>query len=217
MKLAIFDLDNTLIAGDSDALWGEFITEHGYIDGDAYAKQHDQFYEDYVQGTLDIDEFLRFQLKLLGEHDANTLHTWREAYMQEKIAPLILDKAKDKIAEHKEAGHTLLIITATNEFLTQPIADELGIQHLIACGVEIIDNEYTGNTVGVPSFAEGKITRLHQWLEQTQQTISESWFYSDSRNDIPLLSEVHHPVAVDADEVLTNHAQQQGWDIISFR
>lgn len=217
MKLAIFDLDNTLIAGDSDALWGEFITEHGYIDGDLYAKKHDQFYVDYVQGSLDIDEFLRFQLKLLGDHDAKTLHEWRDNYMQEKIAPLILNKAKEKIAEHKLAGHTLLIITATNEFLTQPIADELGIQHLIACGVEMINGEYTGKTVGVPSFAEGKITRLHQWLEETQQSITESWFYSDSRNDIPLLSEVNHPIAVDADEVLTEHAQQQGWEIISFR
>ena len=207
MKLAIFDLDNTLIAGDSDALWGEFITEHGYIDGDNYARQHDQFYEDYLQGSLDINTFLRFQLKILGDNDAEVLHEWRSSYIKEKIEPLILDKAKTKINEHRQDGHSLLIITATNEFLTRPIADLLDIKHLIACEVEVINGQYTGEPLGIPSCAEGKITRLQQWIKQRNYSITETWFYSDSRNDIPLLNEVDHAIAVDADEKLTQHAK----------
>jgi len=217
MKLAIFDLDNTLIAGDSDALWGEFITEQGYIDGDLYEKQHEQFYDDYMQGKLDIDAFLRFQLKILGDNNADTLHEWRANYIKQKIEPLILEKAKTKINEHRQAGHSLLIITATNEFLTRPIADLLDIKNLIACQVEIIDGQYTGESKGTPSFAEGKITRFNEWVEKQNLSISETWFYSDSRNDIPLLSEVDHAIAVDADEVLTKHAQQHHWEITSFR
>ena len=217
MKLAIFDLDNTLIGGDSDCLWGEFLTEKGYIDSDAYKKGHERFYGQYTEGTMDIYEFLQFQLKVLADNDMQTLNAWRENYIEEKIRPIVLPKAVEIVEDHRQKGHELLIVTATNRFITEPIAKEYNIKELIACEPEIVDGEYTGKVVGTPSFADGKVTRLNEWLERRGNKLEESWFYSDSHNDIPLLKEVDHAIAVDADEKLIKEAKKQNWPIISLR
>lgn len=217
MKLALFDLDNTLIANDSDYLWGEFLTENGYVDGNSYKEGHDRFYEDYLNGVLDIDEFLKFQLHPLSTQPISILEQWRERYIEEKIQPFMLPAAKDLIEKHRQQDHTLMIITATNRFITQPIAHMLDIEHLIACEPEIKDNRYTGNYVDIPSFQEGKVIRLNNWLKQQDQEMTESWFYSDSRNDIPLLDIVDHATAVDPDDTLKEYAEAKNWPIISLR
>lgn len=217
MKLALFDLDNTLIAGDSDCLWGEFLSEHGYVDSEAYRLGHEKYYDDYLKGILDINAFLRFQLKALADNDKAVLEAWRKDYIEEKIRPVLLTKAINLIEQHRKQGHELMIITATNRFITQPIADELQIKHLIACEPELVDGQYTGQFVGVPSFAEGKVTRFNDWVAQQQHSPDEIWFYSDSHNDIPLLSIVDHAVAVDPDETLKIEAHKKAWPIISLR
>jgi len=216
MKLAIFDLDNTLIAGDSDCLWGEFLTEQGYIDSAAYQAGHEKFYEEYVAGTMNIYAFLEFQLDVLAKNDRALLEAWRKTYIEEKIKPIMLEKAKNLIEEHRQQGHELLIITATNRFITEPIAEEFNIKNLIACEPEMINGQYTGKVSGTPSYAEGKVTRLNEWLENNEK-VEESWFYSDSHNDIPLLKEVDHAIAVDADETLVTKAKEQNWKVISLR
>jgi HAD superfamily hydrolase (TIGR01490 family) len=217
MKLAIFDLDNTLIAGDSDCLWGEFLGEQGYVDSEAYQATHEKFYREYVEGVMDIHAFLEFQLKVLADNDQQALVEWRENYIETKIKPIMLPKAIELIEEHRQQGHELLIITATNRFITEPIAKEFNIDNLIACEPELIDDQYTGKVVGTPSYAEGKVTRLNEWLENKKQRFDESWFYSDSHNDIPLLKEVDHAIAVDADDDLIAEAKKQNWSIISLR
>jgi len=217
MKLAIFDLDNTLIAGDSDCLWGEFLSEQGYVDSEAYQAGHEKFYQEYVEGTMDIYAFLEFQLKVLADNDRQKLEEWRKNYIEEKIKPIMLPKAIKLVDEHRQQGHELLIITATNRFITKPIAKEFNIDNLIACEPELIDGQYTGNVAGTPSYAEGKVTRLNEWLETHKQTFDESWFYSDSHNDIPLLKEVNHAFAVDADDTLIAEAVKQNWRVISLR
>jgi HAD superfamily hydrolase (TIGR01490 family) len=217
MKLAIFDLDNTLIGGDSDCLWGEFLSEQGYVDSEAYQVGHEKFYEEYVAGTMDIYEFLEFQLKILADNDREILDEWRKNYIETKIKPIMLDKAIKLVADHRQQGHELLIITATNRFITEPIAKEFNIENLIACEPEMKDGQYTGKVSGTPSYAEGKVTRLNEWLENYEQPFEETWFYSDSHNDIPLLKEVDHPIAVDADETLITEAKKQNWSVISLR
>lgn len=216
MKLAIFDLDNTLIGGDSDCLWGDFLSEQGYIDSDAYKKGHERFYEQYTEGTMDIYEFLEFQLKVLADNDRTQLEAWRKCFIEEKIKPIMLTKAIQLINDHRNKNHELLIITATNRFITEPIAKAFNIDNLIACEPEMVDGQYTGKVSGIPSFNAGKVTRLHAWLEKYEQ-VEESWFYSDSHNDIPLLKEVDHAIAVDADEKLIEEAEKQDWPIISLR
>ncbi len=217
MKLAIFDLDNTLLDGDSDCLWGEFLSEHGYINAETYRHQHEQFYQDYTDGKLDIHAFLEFQLRVLADHDLATLKAWQKDYIAEKIKPLILPKAIALIEEHRQHDHELLIITATNRFLTEPIATELGISALIACEPEMCNGQYTGRITNTPSFAEGKVIRFKEWLLQQNKRLDESWFYSDSHNDLPLLQKVDHPVAVDPDPILKAEAIQNDWRVISLR
>ncbi len=217
MKLAIFDLDNTLIAGDSDCLWGDFLSEQGYVDSDAYQAGHERFYQEYVEGTMDIYEFLEFQLKILADNDRQTLEEWRKNYIETKIKPIMLPKAIALVEDHRQQGHELLIITATNRFITEPIAKEFKINNLIACEPEMKDGQYTGKVTGTPSYAQGKVTRLNEWLENYEQPFEETWFYSDSHNDIPLLKEVDHGIAVDADETLITEAKNQNWPIISLR
>jgi HAD superfamily hydrolase (TIGR01490 family) len=217
MKLAIFDLDNTLISGDSDYLWGEFLCEHDYIDVENHRQDHQRYYDDYKAGKLDIIEFLEFQLKPLAENDLETLCKWRNNYLEEKIKPVILDKAISLIDDHRQQGHELLIITATNRFLTEPIVSLFGIDELIASEAEMVDGGYTGKPIGVPSYAVGKVVRLNEWLHKQNKTLDESWFYSDSHNDIPLLKYVDHPITVDPDEILKEEAEKEGWSIISLR
>jgi HAD superfamily hydrolase (TIGR01490 family) len=216
MKLAIFDLDNTLIGGDSDCLWGEFLSEQGYVDSKAYQAGHDRFYQEYVEGTMDIHEFLEFQLKVLADNDREVLEQWRKDYIKAKIKPIMLEKAISLVEDHRKQGHELLIITATNRFITAPIAKAFNIDNLIACEPEMKDDQYTGKVSGTPSYAQGKVTRLNEWLKNHEQ-VEETWFYSDSHNDIPLLKEVDHAIAVDADETLINEAKKQNWKIISLR
>jgi HAD superfamily hydrolase (TIGR01490 family) len=215
MRLAIFDLDNTLIGGDSDTLWGEYLVEKGIYDAGDYGRAHRRFYQDYLEGKLDIQAFLRFQMRVLGEHAPETLHTWRAEFLAEKIAAILLPQARELVAWHREQGHRLLIITATNRFITEPIAALFGIEDLIATEPEIREGRYTGLPTGVPSYAEGKVARFRAWLGE--QVPNETWFYSDSRNDIPLLQTVTHPVAVDPDPALAAFASARGWRIISLR
>ncbi|MEQ6342656.1 MAG: HAD-IB family hydrolase [Gammaproteobacteria bacterium] len=217
MNLAIFDLDNTLLGGDSDYLWGRFLVEQGIVDSESYERENRRFYEEYKVGTLDIHEFLRFSLRPLAEHDVETLHTWRDTFMQEKIAPIMLPAARDLLEKHRAQGHLLLIITATNRFVTELIAAALNVDHLIATEPEMMNGRYTGNVTGVPSFREGKVKCLENWLKSNGINLASSWFYSDSLNDLPLLEMVTHPVAVDPDDTLADHARMRGWPIISLR
>ncbi len=217
MRLTMFDLDNTLLDGDSDYLWGRYLVEHGVVDAAEYDSKNDAFYADYRNGCLDIDAFLRFSLRPLSEHSLAELHAWRAAFVREKIAPIILPDARALIEAHRRAGDRLLIITATNRFVTAPIADCLGIADLIATEPEFIDGCYTGCAVGVPAFQQGKVERLHQWLGLNGLTLADSRFYSDSINDLPLLGEVTHPVAVDPDPQLGALAAERHWPIISLR
>lgn len=217
MALAIFDLDNTLLGGDSDYLWGRFLVEQGRVDGETYERENLRYYREYQAGRLDIHEFLRFALKPLSEHDPVTLASWRERYLSEKIAPIMLPKARDLVERHRASGDTLLIITATNSFITGPIAAAFGIEHLIATEPEFIAGRYTGNVAGTPCFRDGKVERLKDWLAQHGKTLDDSWFYSDSHNDLPLLGLVTHPIAVDPDEALREQATARGWPVISLR
>jgi HAD superfamily hydrolase (TIGR01490 family) len=217
VNLAIFDLDHTLLAGDSDYLWGQFLIEQGLVEREYYQRENHRFYEEYRNGTLDIHEFLRFSLRPLAENDLDHLLTLRRRFLLEKIRPIITPGARDLLRRHRSAGHYLLIITATNRFITEPIAAELGVDDLIATDPEFRDGRYTGEVAGVPSFRDGKVRRLLDWLSHRRMNLAHSWFYSDSHNDLPLLEQVTHPVAVDADETLTEHAAAKGWPIISLR
>ncbi|RLA23210.1 MAG: HAD-IB family hydrolase [Gammaproteobacteria bacterium] len=217
MSLAIFDLDNTLLADDSDYLWGEFLVDQGIVDASYYAQENERFYQEYKQGQLDIFEFLDFSLKPLADNSMHNLIVWRSQFIQEIVRPLLLSPAQELINKHKQRGNTLLVITATNRFVTEPIVNLYGIPHLIATTPEMIDNKYTGKVAGTPCFQEGKVVRLKQWLKETGHTLEDSWFYSDSHNDLPLLKLVDHPVAVNPDELLKQYAEQTNWPIISLR
>ena len=217
MALAIFDLDNTLLGGDSDYLWGRYLAENHIVDPEVYHDTNLAFYHDYQAGQLDINAFLEFVFTPLKQHSIPDLLAWREDYLQQKIAPIMLPKAKALIEQHRQQGDTLLIITATNSFLTEPIAEQLGIEHLIATDPEMVDGRFTGKVAGTPSFQHGKVSRLQSWLNEHRQTLAGSIFYSDSHNDLPLLEKVDTPVAVDPDDKLRQVAQARGWKILSLR
>ena len=217
MSLAIFDLDNTLLGGDSDYLWGQFLVEQGLVDGEYYERENQRFYDEYHAGVLDIHEFLEFVLRPLAEHPLAELVAWRARFLEEKIQPILLPKAVELLERHRTDGDTLLIITATNRFITAPIAERLGVSQLLATEPEFADGRYTGRPAGIPCFQHGKVERLDQWLEETGHDLADSWFYSDSHNDLPLLGRVTHPVAVDPDTALAQHARECGWPIISLR
>ena len=217
MTLAIFDLDNTLIADDSDYLWGQFLVDNGIVDKTTYEKMNAKFYDDYKDGTLDIMEFLDFSLKPLTEHSLEQLHVWRDQFIAEIITPILLKPAQALVDKHRAEGHKLLVITATNRFITAPIVALYGIEHLIATTPELINDRYTGRIVDVPCFQGGKVTLLNDWLAQTGESLEGSYFYSDSHNDLPLLQLVENPVAVNPDKKLNDFAEQKGWKIISLR
>lgn len=217
MSLAIFDLDNTLLNGDSDHAWGEFLCEQGIVDATEYSQKNDYFFTQYQQGTLDIYEFLEFALRPLAELSVDRLSELHAQFMQVKVEPMILTKSLSLLQKHRDQGDFLLIITATNHFVTAPIAARLGVDAILATDPEIINGCYTGKVAGTPCFQSGKVTRLHHWLKETNHSLQGSSFYSDSRNDLPLLELVDHPVAVDADDALTHTAKQKGWPIISLR
>jgi HAD superfamily hydrolase (TIGR01490 family) len=219
-KLVLFDLDNTLLAGDSDYEWGQFLIARGIVDRDLYESKNEQFYQQYKAGTLDIYEFLDFQLRPLALHSRAQLNAWHADFMHDKIQPMMTTAARNLVAQALADADMVAIITATNSFVTAPIAQAFGIPHLIATEPEQINGEFTGKVAGIPSFREGKITRLNDWLALHNKQLNdfnESWFYSDSLNDLPLLELVNHPVAVDADPTLAAHANKSGWPSISLR
>ena len=217
MALAIFDLDNTLIAGDSDHGWGEYLVEQGLVDKTLFKEKNDYYYEQYQSGALNILEYLEFSLQPLTQYPLDQLHSLRKQFVQDKILPIIPQKSRDLLKEHKDKGDYLLIITATNLFVTAPIAEELGVDDIIATEPELIDGQYTGKVAGIPSFQDGKVKRLTQWLADKGLSLEGSYFYSDSHNDLPLLKQVDYPVAVDADETLIQAAQNNNWPIMSLR
>lgn len=217
MTLAIFDLDNTLIANDSDYLWGQFLVDEGIVDKDYYEKTNADFYEQYKQGELDITAFLRFSLKPLADNEPKQLYAWRERFIETQIKPIVLPKAQALVDSHRNQNHTLLVITATNRFITEPIVKLFGIDNLIATPPEFIDGRYTGNFIGTPCFQGGKVTLLMDWLKTANETLTNSWFYSDSHNDLSLLKLVDNPVAVNPDEKLREAAETNQWQIMDLR
>jgi HAD superfamily hydrolase (TIGR01490 family) len=217
VSLAIFDLDNTLIADDSDYLWGQFLVDRGIVDREYYETTNAKFYEDYKQGTLNIVEFLNFSLQPLADNEPEQLFQWRAQFIQQVIEPLMLEPAHKIIKKHKSKGDTLLVITATNRFVTDPIVKLYGIENLLATTPEMINGKFTGGFNGIPCFREGKVKLLDEWLTHSSETMEGSWFYSDSHNDLPLLKKVDNPVAVDPDQKLAQFAKEANWPIISLR
>ena len=219
MDLALFDLDNTLIAGDSDFEWAQFLIGKGILDRSLYEARNIEFYEQYKAGTLDIDVFLDFQLQPLSRYPRAQLDTWQREFMSRHIVPLISDKARTLVRGHLDSGALCAIVTATNSFVTGPMVREFGIAHLIATIPAQEDGQFTGRPRGTPSFREGKIIRVEAWLEALGvwwSSFERSWFYSDSQNDLPLLSRVSNPVAVDPDPTLRARAEAAGWPIVSL-
>ncbi|ROR35000.1 HAD family hydrolase [Inmirania thermothiophila] len=217
MGLALFDLDNTLLAGDSDYLWGRFLGEAGLVDAEAYERENLRYYEAYRNGTLDIFAFLGFALRPLAEHDRGRLEALRARFVEERIRPIVLEAGRRLVERHRARGDHPVIITATNRFVTEPIAALLGVDDLLATEPEERDGRFTGRVAGVPCFREGKVERLRRWLEGRGLDLAGSWFYTDSHNDLPLLGRVAHPVAVDPDPVLRAEARRRGWPVITLR
>lgn len=220
MNLALFDLDNTLLAGDSDYEWAQFLIDQGVLERNTYEERNNHFYDQYKAGTLDIFEFLNFQLAPLTQYSREQLDLWHREFMRTRILPIMLDKARALVAQHLERGDLCAIVTATNSFITAPIASAFGIPHLIATEPEQSGDRFTGKPAGTPCFREGKITCLENWLAgrgRTLESFGESAFFSDSRNDLALLERVTRPVAVDPDPVLEQMAKQRGWQILSLK
>jgi HAD superfamily hydrolase (TIGR01490 family) len=218
MNLALFDLDNTLIRGDSDHAWGEFMVEEGIVDPDEFRRKNDEFYAAYRDGTLDIHAYLAFALSTIAGKSSAELAPLRQRFMQKKIEAMMLDAAHDLLGNHRT--DLCAIVTATNAFVTEPIAEAFGVPHLIACEVEKNNGLYTGRATGLPSFREGKVTRVNEWLRgmgKSLDSFEKTFFYSDSLNDLPLLKLVTHPIAVDPDPTLRAHAQAAGWKVMSLR
>jgi HAD superfamily hydrolase (TIGR01490 family) len=220
MRLVLFDLDNTLLAGDSDQAWGQFLIDKGVVDRAHYEARNQAFYEDYKAGRLDIYAFLSFALRPLATHTRAQLDAWHAEFMASRIAPMMTQAARDLVDHHLAHADLVAVITATNSFVTAPIAKAFGIAHLIATEPEIVDGRFTGEVAGTPCFREGKIARLEQFLEKhgtRLDCLDSSRFFSDSLNDLPLLQTVRHPVAVDPDPTLRAHAEAHGWPVISLR
>ena len=220
MNLALFDLDNTILAGDSDYNWSRFLIQEGYLDGAIHAEKNEKFYADYKAGTLDIYAFVEFQFKPLARNPRAVLNQLLKKYVEEVIKPMITEKARALVKRHQDEGDLIIVITATNSFITKPIAELFGIENLIGTDPEEKEGEFTGKVSGLPSFKEGKVTRLEAWLKGKNLSLASfenSYFYSDSHNDLPLMQKVTHPVAVDSDDVLSEYAKSKGWPQISLR
>src|SRR5215210_5743868 len=220
MRLTLFDLDNTLLSGDSDYEWGQFLVDRGILERDAYEEQNRAYYDQYLAGTLDIHEYLGFALRPLAEHPPADLARWHADFMESRILPMVSAQARALVRRHRERGDLCAIITATNSFVTAPIAAEFGVDHLVATEPESRDGRFTGRVAGTPCFREGKVRRLDEWLASQGRRLddfAESSFYSDSHNDLPLLERVSRPVAVDPDEALETEAARRGWERISLR
>jgi HAD superfamily hydrolase (TIGR01490 family) len=219
-RLTLFDLDNTLLAGDSDYGWGQFLIEAGVLDADVYERRNAEFFADYKAGRLDIHAFLDFQLRPLAEHEPAQLLAWRERFLMEKIQPMLLPAARSIVDERIAAGDLVAVVTSTNSFVTRPIAAMYGIEHVVATEPEAVAGRFTGRVSGEPCFQAGKLVCVNAWLGRQQRRLgdfTESWFYSDSHNDLPLLGATTHPVAVDPDPILAEHARRHGWPVLSWR
>lgn len=220
MRLALFDLDNTLLAGDSDYEWGQFLVDRRVLDRATYEAQNRAYFEQYVAGTLDIHEYLGFALRPLAQHAPEDLARWHGEFMRDRVLPMISAAARALVLRHLERRDLCAIITATNSFVTAPIAREFGVSHLIATEPESRNGRFTGRVAGTPCFREGKVRRLEEWLSAQRRTLGEfadSAFYSDSHNDLPLLELVTRPIAVDPDEQLEAEARRRRWEVISLR
>lgn len=220
MRLALFDLDNTLLAGDSDYEWGQFLVDRGVLDRETYEAQNRAYYEQYLAGTLDIHEYLGFALRPLADHTPGDLDRWHAEFMRSRILPMVCPAARALVRRHFENGDLCAVITATNSFVTAPIAREFGVPHLIATEPEAREGRFTGRVAGTPCFRDGKVRRLDEWLSGQGRRLHdfvESSFYSDSHNDLPLLERVTRPVAVDPDEQLKAEAGRRGWEVMSLR
>jgi HAD superfamily hydrolase (TIGR01490 family) len=218
-ELALFDLDNTLLSGDSDYEWAQFLIERGVLDRSEYEARNDHFFRQYKEGRLDIHEFLDFQLAPLASHPRGQLEQWHGEFMRAKVRPMIRSKGRELVRRHLDAGHLCAIVTSTNAFITAPIAREFGVEHLLATELETRDGRFTGKPSGTPAFRQGKVTRLAEWLGGRGESLAsfvQSWFYSDSLNDLPLLERVTRPVAVDPDEILRGEALARGWQVITL-
>ena len=216
MALAIFDLDKTLIGGDSDFLWGEFMSEIGAVDPNTYQKKNQYFFDEYAKGRLDINEYLEFCLEPLSQHSMATLNSWHQDFLEKKIRPILLDKAQQVVDHHKEIGDRVLVITATNRFVTAPIVALYGITDLLATEPEVKDNRFTGRVFGEPCFQTGKIQHLKRWLEETGESLEGASFYSDSHNDLPMLELVDFPKVVHGDDTLLQIASERGWPSLDW-
>ncbi|MCU1721911.1 MULTISPECIES: HAD family hydrolase [Pseudomonas] len=217
MRLALFDLDNTLLGGDSDHAWGDYLCARGILDPVEYQNRNDAFYQDYLAGKLDLQAYLNFSLEILATTEMAQLDQWHGEFMRDCVEPIILPKALALLKKHRDAGDKLVIITATNRFITGPIAKRLEVETLLATECELVDGRYTGRSTDVPCFREGKVTRLRRWLDENGLNLEGSYFYSDSMNDLPLLEQVDNPVAVDPDPNLRAEAEKRGWPVISLR
>ncbi len=220
MNLVLFDLDNTLLVGDSDFEWAQFLIAKGVLDREVHEARNQAFFDDYKAGTLDIHAFLEFQLAPLARHPREQLDRWHADYMATRIRPMIGAPARALVQRHLDEGSLCAVVTATNSFVTGPIAREFGIPHLVATIPAHEDGRFTGKPRGTPAFKAGKIERVEAWLESLGLwwgAFAQSWFYSDSHNDLPLMSKVTRPVAVDPDDTLRGHARDAGWPIISLR
>ncbi len=217
MRLALFDLDHTLLDGDSDALWGRFLVQEGAVDAEEYRREGARYMAEYRAGKLDIHEFVAFGLRPLKHNTPERLESWRTRFMAEWVLPRIPQASRTLLQRHRAQGHTLVIITATNSFIAAPVATEFGVDALIATEPEKEHDRFTGRAVGPPCFREGKVLKLRAWLAAKGATPEETWFYSDSHNDLPLLEQVQHAVAVNPDEVLARVAAERGWPVLSLR
>ena len=220
MNLTLFDLDNTLLACDSDYEWGQYLIDQGVLEREEYEAQNAAYYEQYKAGTLDIHEFLGFALRPLAMHSAEDLARWHAGFMDARIRPAMTQKSRALVRRHLDAGDLCAVVTATNSFVTGPIAQEFGIPHLVATEAEKAGGRFTGRVAGIPCFRDGKIARVEAWLAAQGRALGDfpqSSFYSDSRNDLPLLERVTHPVAVDPDDTLGAEARARGWPVISLR
>ena len=220
MDLVLFDLDNTLLTGDSDFEWAQFLISRGVLDREVQEARNKDFYEQYKAGTLDIFEFLDFQLAPLARHSRSELDAWHREFMKQSVAPMIGEPARALVRQHLDRDALVAVVTATNSFVTGPIVREFGIEHLVATIPAHENGRFTGKPRGMPAFKAGKIERVDSWLESLGLylgSFERSWFYSDSHNDLPLMGRVTDPVAVDPDEILLAHAQRDRWSVISLR
>jgi len=217
MPVALFDLDNTLIAGDSDHTWGQFLADTERVDPIQHKINNDKFFADYVKGDLNIHAYLDFSLGILAKIPMDELKAIREDFLKRRIAPMQLPKAHSLLQKHRDAGDDLIVITSTNRFIAQPICNMLGVSNLLATELATKDGMFTGKVLGVPAYGKGKIVHSNAWLDKNKKTLKHSSFYTDSINDLPLLLEVDNPIAVDPDDALLSEAKKRGWDVISLR